>query len=247
MRRSDFGESSRIVQLCTRDYGRLSFLAKGAHRRKTCFLVAIDLFHIALGRVGVKEGRGLQNLYSLRVIQGNRPFRSDPLRLALACQMTELVRIAMPLGRPDPELFDLYRGSLTLYGKALRNKLASIDLGIKLRFLRCLGQLPSLECCPVSGKPLPRRGKLAFDPARGGFLHPEEGNRHVGAGLASLAGRLVELDGRSLAAFATNAVQIRALYPLVMDLLEQQLEGPIFVRVADILFEQRRYGRRIKR
>ena len=114
MRRFDFMETSRIVVLCTRDFGILSFLAKGAHRPKSPFLGAIDLLCVGEARVRVRATTGLQNLYGFKVLRDNRPFCRDATRLAHAYRLTEVVRLAMPEGQRDPEMFDLYRGGIGL-------------------------------------------------------------------------------------------------------------------------------------
>ena len=218
-RRQDFQESSRLVQLVTRDYGRCTFLAKGAHRTKSPFLGAIDLLHVCEARVGVREGRGIQIVYGLWVIQGNRPFRRDGLRLALAAQTTESMRAALPEGRPDPELFDLFRGALALFRSAPRSNLLTIDVGIRLRQLQLMGWLPTLDVCPQTNRPFPRKGRVGFDPALGGFVAASETDRVVSADLPQLATQLLSLDGRTLGASQLDAKPLLELRMLTLELM----------------------------
>ncbi|MFQ5506914.1 MAG: DNA repair protein RecO [Planctomycetota bacterium] len=236
MRRSEFLESSRIVRLCTRDFGCLSFLAKGAHRPRSPFLGAIDLLHVCEATVRIKAGRGLQNLYSLKVLQGNRAFQTDARRRQLAYHLSDSIRMAMPEGRPDPALFDLYRGGLTLFAVAASSCLATILAGIRLRMLRILGLLPRLDSCPRSGLPLPERGRVAFSPAEGGFLHPKEGGRRVSAELPRLANRLVELEGMSLGRTSVPRGLLEPLESLLEELLAWHLGERPRVRTPDNLF-----------
>jgi DNA repair protein RecO (recombination protein O) len=222
-RRWDYQETSRLVQMFTRDYGRLTFLAKGAHRPKSQFLGAIDLFHVVEARVGVRDGRGLQIVHGLRVLQGNAPFRADPLRRGLAERLADLLRLTLPEGRVDPEVFDLYRGALALYARAAPAALATVDAGVRLRLLAALGFLPDPTVCPRTGQPLPARGSVGFAPEWGGFVDVREGGQRLPAELAALAGTLLALEGRKLGTSQAPRAPLARLHELIDDLYDWHL------------------------
>lgn len=224
MRRSDFRESSRIVTLLTRTYGMRGFLAKGAHRPGSPFLGAIDLLHVVEAKVGVREGRGLQHLYSARLRIGNRPFRHDRPRRLLAYRLAEILRIAMPEGRADPYLFDLFQGGLQLLARSHETRLGTIFSSLGLKILDHLGLLPSLTLCPVSGEPLPTEGLIGFDPGQGGFVGPDQARRRVAAELPSLALYLCGLPGRDLGLIDLPGPLPSALHALVQELLIHRLD-----------------------
>jgi len=215
LRRFDFMESSRIVVLCTRDYGVLSFLAKGAHRPKSAFLGAIDLMNVGEARVRVRPGTGLQIIYGFKVLRDNRPFCRDGKRLAHAYRLTELIRMAMPEGRADPDLFDLYRGGIGLFATAANRCLETIAAGIELRTLRALGLLPDLDSCPETGRPLPETGSVGFSAKDGGFVDRSLGERSVPAALPELARTLLSYDGVTLARTEAPAGRLRELRRLI--------------------------------
>ena len=253
VRRQDFQESSRIVQLVTREHGRLAFLAKGAHQAKSRFLGAIDLLHVVDARVKVRHGRGLQNLYEARVIQGNREFRRSPARRRLALHVCELVRLAMPEGRADPELFDVFHGALLLFARAEVERLGTVAAAVRLRILSCLGLLPDLTRCVRTGRELPARGHVVFVPELGGFAHANSATertqaasgpsravapraahaaqregvtlgRRIEAELARDAARLSQARGGDLVAVQLPRQRLARLHELLDDWLPAQLE-----------------------
>jgi len=250
-KRFDFSESSRIVQICTRDFGRLSFLAKGAHRPNSAFLGALDLFHVGQCRVRVLEGRGIQTIFSMQLETGNREFRRAPLRLSLAYHISELIRVAMPEGRSDPQLFDLFQGALGLVRRAALPALPTVNAGIKLRLLDALGVLPPLDQCPVEGVPLPRRGRIAFLPEVGGFALPSEAltrkkARSVRAELATLAQDILTTEGRRLLTLRAPLAPLLALHPLLTELMDWQLGDAVRVRCPENLFAAAKAEARIR-
>ncbi len=238
MRRSDFRESSRIVTLLTRRHGMRGFLAKGAHRSTSPFLGAIDLLHIVEARVSVREGRGLQNLYAAKLLIGNRPFRHDRKRRLLAYRLAESLRIAMPEGRADPHLFDLFQGGLQLLARADETRLGTILCGMGLKILDHLGLLPSLKTCPATGHALPGRGQVGFDPAQGGFVAAELVRRRVPAELPALAERLRGLAGRELGLADIAAHSQGPLHALVQELLTHHLDYEPRIQLPAGLFSE---------
>ncbi|MCB9920226.1 MAG: DNA repair protein RecO [Planctomycetes bacterium] len=223
LRRTDWRESSRIVTLLSREYGRRSFLAKGAHRAKSPFLGALDTFHVLDVRVRVRDGRGLQILDGARVLHGNRVFRTDGVRYGLATHLAEAVQVAMPEGRADPELFDVFRGGLALFRMAAAESLPVIATALLLRTCRTLGVLADLERCADTGEPLPDRGRVGFVAGEGGFVRQSSRGRSVDASLPRLATSILETTGRALEQRCDDPKSVRNLLVLVHELLWTQL------------------------
>ncbi len=219
VRRSDWRESSRIVTLCTRDFGVISTLAKGAHRPKSPFLGAIDLLHIVDAKLGIHPLRNLQRLYSADVIQGNRPFRHHRKRREFALRLKNNILLAMPENRSDPDLFDLFRGGLRLLGSAPEPKLKLTNLGLDLRYLEILGVLPPPNFCPLCEKELPKNGKVGFLPKAGGFIHKHEGGRPISARLPHFAKDLLTIPGQNLPGFRAPDPMVQDLSTLVQELI----------------------------
>jgi DNA repair protein RecO (recombination protein O) len=157
LRRSDFRESSRIVTCATREHGRITGLAKGAHRPDSPFLGRIDFLVELVATFSADRG-GLRLLQHAELASERRTLR-EPLRFLAASHVAELCAFAMPDERPQPAVFDLLQGGLNLVQRCPPEAIARVVLGLELRLLHELGALPDLERCGECDEPL---GEHAF-------------------------------------------------------------------------------------
>ncbi len=167
LRLVDFSETSCVVTLFTRDFGKLGALAKGARRPKGPFDSALDL--LALCRI-VFIHKSADVLDLLTEAKMERRFRSatrDLSRLYAGYYVAELLRSLTDYGDPHPELFE-----------ATDRTLAALDGGIpvpetvmrfELAALRELGYLPALDACAMCGVPV-GEGPAFFGQQAGGVL-----------------------------------------------------------------------------
>jgi DNA repair protein RecO (recombination protein O) len=163
-RRSDFRESSRLVTLITREEGRVPSLAKGAHRAQSPLLGRIDFLNLVDATLTGRPGT-LRLLRGVRLLHEPRGLR-QPARYAAASWLAEMTDAAFVEASPDPALFDLLVGGITLLERAPLLALPTVLAGLELRFLGAIGRLPDLERCAACG----RRGRLHLDPAGHGLL-----------------------------------------------------------------------------
>src|SRR5262245_39201980 len=106
-------ETSLIVHWLTRDFGRVSTVAKGARRVKSPFQGKLDLFY--LGELSFQRSRRSE-LHTLREV-GVRDFHS-PLRqnvkyLQQAAYFVQLLELATETETALPALLDLMSGVLS--------------------------------------------------------------------------------------------------------------------------------------
>ncbi|HET6202256.1 MAG TPA: DNA repair protein RecO [Planctomycetota bacterium] len=169
LRRFEYGETSRIAHLLTRERGRISVLAKGAHREKSPFLGALD----HLNRLGVvyshRDDREMQILTEAEVQEGHRRLHRDLPRFAAALYAAELVLEAAREGEPATDLFDLFAEALEALASG-QGQPGTIALAFELRFLAMIGLGPSFEGCRECGEPFPRVGMVALAPGAGGAV-----------------------------------------------------------------------------
>jgi len=199
-KRIDFRESSRIVTFLTRDHGRVQALAKGAHRPNSPLLGRVDLFNEV--RITVNADRGtLRTLLRLELLHERRALREPP-RFIAASHLAELCDRATHADRPDPELHDLCSGGLLLLEKAPLHALPTVVLGLELRLLSHLGQLPDLTHCSGCGAVLENGAWLGADGSLGCRAHAPSPRTAVPAHALERLRTLLQVPGRRLPAAA---------------------------------------------
>ncbi len=164
----DFSETSAIVTLLTREFGKVRALAKGAWRPKGPFESALDL--LALCRIVFlrKSSDALDLLTEAKLERRFRPPRGSLSNLYAAYYVAELLNELTDDYDPHPELFDAAVSTL----EALRQEgaVAGVLVRFELTALRVLGHLPALERCAECGAPVEATGRVPFGRLAGGVL-----------------------------------------------------------------------------
>lgn len=167
----EFSETSVVVTLFTREFGKITALAKGARRPKGPFEAALDL--LALVRVVFlhKSSEALDLLTEAKLERRFRAAARDLSRLYAGYYVAELLRELTDDDDPHPELFDEANRALAeLDGGA---PVATTVMHLELSALRLLGHLPSLSECVGCGRGVGGDGRIAFGMIAGGVLCPQ--------------------------------------------------------------------------
>ncbi len=164
----DFSESSVVVTLFTREFGKVSGLAKGARRPKGPFEAALDLLSLCRVVFLRKSSGALDLLTEAKLERRFRPPAGELAPLYGGYYVAELLAALTDEYDPHPELFDAARQTLLALGDP-RSTATSL-LRFELVTLRLLGHLPSLSQCVECGRRLKPVGRLSFGHLAGGLL-----------------------------------------------------------------------------
>ena len=168
IRLTDFSETSQVAAFYTREFGRLSALAKGAKRPRNNFEGRLDLLcHNAI--VFARKTRStLHTLTECKLLDRFLGLRADVSRLYAALYAAELVRETTPDEEGQPPVFDLLLGTLRALSDGQPVDLTLLLLEVHL--LALTGYAPQLSSCAACGSEnLPKRS-IAYSPALGGAL-----------------------------------------------------------------------------
>lgn len=181
LRTFDFSESSLVVVLYTREFGKVRALAKGGRRIKGPFESALDL----LTRIRVvflrKASDALDLLTEAKLERRFRPRREHLASLYAGYYVAELLNEFTDDYQPEEALFDLADEVLEGLPEAAE---ASLWVArFEMRLLQILGHVPMLTHCVECGADMRSRVRLAFGHDDGGVLCPRcrAGKRHVAA------------------------------------------------------------------
>lgn len=190
----EFSETSSIVTLFTREFGKVRGLAKGARRLKGPFESALDL--LAQCRIVFlrKSSDALDLLTEAKLERRFRPAQGDLAALYAAYYVAELLDELTLDHDPHPELFDAAVRALAELSQS--GSVAVILSRFELTALRLLGHLPAWNSCVECGRPVPTVGRVAFGQLAGGVLCAEcrPGQKQVVAVSAAVVEWLARLS-----------------------------------------------------
>ncbi|HEV8437304.1 MAG TPA: DNA repair protein RecO [Methylomirabilota bacterium] len=190
--RRALGESDRLVEFYTREFGKLKGVAKSARRPRSRFGSALEPF--TLGQlVFFDSGRSeLVRIDHFDIIQAFVRAREDLERLGRAAWVVECLSGLSADRDPQPALFRLLVRTLGALEVSARPAWVAACFG--LRAVDLFGQRPRLDRCATCGRPFPF-APAALDIAAGGLICVRCG---AGPGIAlsgAVVGTLKRLRG----------------------------------------------------
>lgn len=145
----DFSETSSIAAVFTREFGRISGLAKGARRAKGPFDAGLDLLSICRLVFLRKSGDSLNLFTEAKLERRFRPPRERVDQLYGAYYVAELLRGLTADFDPHPALYDAAAATLNqLRSPCLA---ATVVLRFELALLHELGLAPEWNACVACG------------------------------------------------------------------------------------------------
>lgn len=163
LRSFDYGETSRIVTLLTRQHGVIGAMAKGARRTKSTFGSTLQPSSYVQAVYYYKPGRGLQTLKETSHLRRFSALGTDLERVTLALRALEITRALLEEGEPHPLAMEALVRTLTFLDVA-DDRLGNALAWFQLKMAALLGFTPDLH-----------REELDALPADGGVLMLETG------------------------------------------------------------------------
>jgi DNA repair protein RecO (recombination protein O) len=155
LRAIKFRESDLILTVLSRDYGKISLIAKGARRTESKFGAALDL--LTLSELVFYDAENLKLLKEASILEDYRALKGDYDRLTLALQTAHLLNQLIEEHHPDRAVFEFLQDFLSELGFLKDLDVAAV--AVKLKLMRALGIAPRMGSCARAGpgctKPLP--------------------------------------------------------------------------------------------
>ncbi|WP_437192540.1 DNA repair protein RecO [Planctomicrobium sp. SH527] len=168
IRQADFSESSRVVTLFTKDFGKVSALAKGAKRLKSAFESGLDILsHCRI--VFIQKSHGtLDLLTESQLLKRFQPLAGSLSHLYAGYYIAELLNSLTEEGDPHPDLFDAAIISLDALSTA-DSPFTSVTW-FELMTLQEIGQLPDFFSCTICRENLVIEDSARFWVSQSGLI-----------------------------------------------------------------------------
>lgn len=231
LRKFEYGETSQVLHLMTRDRGRVHVLAKGSLKPRSAFLGPLDVLDHGEARIYPRR-EGLSILGGFERSAGFPALRRDLDRLQAAFAVLEVLAEASREDHADQGLFDLGVETMRGLESCPAERVPLAVLRFDLRLLAVLGVGPVLGACVACGKGLEGEKAPLLSPARGGALCGSCRDQdllalHASRGVLAALGRLGEPDGASSARLSLGPRDLRLARRLADALLRHALEKEI--------------------
>jgi DNA repair protein RecO (recombination protein O) len=180
IRTVEFSETSSVVTLFTRDFGKIHALAKGSRRPKGPFESALDLLGLCRVVFLAKSSDALDLLTEAKLERRFRAAARNLSSLYAGYYVAELLNELTHDRDSHPELFDAACETLQALATGAGN-VAALVLRFELTALRVLGHLPAFDACVECGRTVDNNGRVAFGMVAGGVLcaRCRPGKKHV--------------------------------------------------------------------
>lgn len=156
-----YKETSLLIDVLCRDYGRITLVAKGAKRPHSALRSVLQTFQPLL--LAWTGKTALRTLTAAQWVGGMPPLEKK--RLLCAWYVNELVIKLIPHHESHPTFFDHYVSTLThlAHTTSLSTVLRQFEVGL----LKAMGVLGDLSCCVQSRQPVLLKTRYVVDPESG--------------------------------------------------------------------------------
>ena len=216
LHRYDWSESSLILEVFTRQHGRVALVAKGAKKPSSNFRpVLLPLQPLALTWTQSADPAAASDIHPLKGAEwvgGHTMPTGDALLAGL--YLNELLLRLLAREDPHPALFDAYSAVARVLASAHGDALEPVLRTFELLLLREIGLLPSLDAQTMTLAPLQADTRYTLVP-EGGLRAASTSDR------AGLLGSQWQALQRALDDVASYTATLRACAPVAAELKPQ--------------------------
>ncbi len=164
IKREYFRDTSKIVTIFSKDYGKLELLAKGAFDPKRNLGGSLEPFTFSEVIFYYREGREYYLLANATLLYDFRILREEPERFYFASLLAEFILNCLPKEVPQTSLYQLF---LSTFYRLTKEGKENLIYSFLIKAATLLGYKPNFITCVKCHK---RPDRFFFAVARGGFL-----------------------------------------------------------------------------
>jgi len=166
LRKLRYGEADSILQIYTREFGRIGAIAKGVRRSNSRFGGRLEPF-FRLDLV-LHEGRSdLLTITSAESLDAHAKLRTDARSLDAASKLGDVVLRLLDDREQNLPAYNLIANALVLLDNDRAAARREVQLAFRAKLLAATGFSPELSSCVHCGA---KAGLVAFSPSGGGVV-----------------------------------------------------------------------------
>ncbi len=162
-----YGDTSKIISVFTREYGKLSLIAKGARTSRSKFVSILNPMSCIQAVFYLKESRDIHLLSDASSSRVHKNIVGDPQKTMTGFVMLDALNTAVHTRESHPVLFDHLVEALDGLDRAERSPVNYL-IAFLIALLREAGYGLKLDACVRCGGKLDRE-PLVFESQFGGF------------------------------------------------------------------------------
>ena len=143
------GETSKLLTIYTKDYGKINAIAKGARKLKSRFGCSLELFTESKMMLYKKEAGELYLVSQTLITEHFRNLCSDMKKFTVASVVSEFMFNFTPNAESNPSLYNLYKYILSALDSG--NEEDKVLLMFMVKFLTISGYKLHLKSCSSCG------------------------------------------------------------------------------------------------
>lgn len=160
---TNYSESSKILNILTKEYGLISAISKGCRKIKSNLRSVSSKLTYGYFHLNYKEN-GLSNLIAVDVINNYRNVIYNLTNISYASYMMELTTQVVKQNG-DKNIYELFISALNKVNEGLDpNVITSI---LEIKYLEYLGVKPSIDECALCGS---TKNIITLDSNQGGYI-----------------------------------------------------------------------------
>lgn len=160
---TNYGETSKILNVITKEKGLISVMAKGCKNLKSPLRSVSSKLTYGTFIIYYKENK-ISTLKEVSVLDNFKNLKKDITSISYAAYMLELSEGVIKQNN-DPRIFDLLIQSLKKIDESF-DPLVIMNI-LELKYLEFLGVMPIIDSCAMCGK---KTGIVTLSSYRGGYV-----------------------------------------------------------------------------
>ncbi len=139
----DYGDTSKIIRVFTKDYGKIPVMVKGAKTNKSKNLGVCQIF--GLNEYLFRKGQSFYYINNAKIMESNFKIRQNLYNTIYASFALELVDKSTIDRDPNSKIFELLKKTLRLFNDT--KDPVSLIIAFEIKYLSFLGYRPKLTIC----------------------------------------------------------------------------------------------------